>query len=665
MIDTVFAGYTKQTFNIEPRGHVALHMEGPECPSVPVMNRSVMIDFTCDKKHGLGAPVKSLTLPCHTYFNWPSIALCPDSNKDRIMSKCYIFDNEGHQRDLSPLMSDEGHEVIDPKDVNKRIFINICSEVPKNCDNGKSNNDHGTAACAKTDKDVEHLGHIRKSSIRYDFDADEVIISYREMVKIPKCKDSGFTTNVRMKCPEKLPKYDNLERTPRFKGMTDCEMDIEWITDYACPAARLEGVMSNCSFLSKEGDVHFDLSSIQKKGTFELEVHGDNLTGIHNTPNHTLVFNVCSGLSRDSMAKCGASEWYSNSACLSDGTTKSVIGSMKDAKLLYSDGQLYLLYKGAKQDSGIYCPEEHVSPTTTINFICDPESDPGEASFVSFQDCNFLIEFRTKHACPPAIKYAVDCVWNNGSHTVDLSPLSLSWSNHFGYKMNTEQTNDTKLYFLNVCRPLNRVTSFGGWCHPNAAICEVTTNGSFSSFVSMGIPGKPTKYFDHHIVIVYEDGDMCNPAENKRWSSMIKFICDRHEGHGAPRISVESSTQECYHIFDWKTTLVCDLEADEHSKIQTTLASMVTSAMPSKAPSNPTTIKPSAASVPTANHKPATNESGIISPPASEKSPSIKTDSDDDSSTLGLVVIVMIALLATSLALFIILNSERRYVLRE
>jgi hypothetical protein len=105
----------------------------------------------------------------------------------------------------------------------------------------------------------------------------------------------------------------------------------------------------------------------------------------------------------------------------------------------------------------------------------------------------------------------VHCVWDNGSHIVDLTQLSNTQGNHFTVGIRGVPA----IYYINVCRPLNPIhDNTLKDCGPNLAVCKVTIEAN--NTLSLGeVTQPPISDFDGSINLLYYNGSSCPTSKNK------------------------------------------------------------------------------------------------------------------------------------------------------
>ncbi|XP_074600801.1 lysosomal enzyme receptor protein [Brevipalpus obovatus] len=142
-----------------------------------------------------------------------------------------------------------------------------------------------------------------------------------------------------------------------------------------------------------------------------------------------------------------------------------------------------------------------------------------------------------------------ECSVENSTHTVDLSHLKLTDTNHYTVR-------SSGIIIINVCAPIhihNGELSLP--CTNETGICikDVSTQMSLDGGKPMT---PPYRNRNGYIVADYVDGSVCEDDVNKNYSSQIIFKCDRDVELGSPVLFPKKS-QSCHFTFLWKTVLVC------------------------------------------------------------------------------------------------------------
>lgn len=512
-------GTASSIFNLH-----TMSLYGGECQFMPKTEKIVSIAFSCDTKFGLGKPIKVLSTGCIANFNWPTIAACtteslPDQSRPSL-SKCYVYDDEGNERDLSPLIDYSsqflGHEVIASShslaqfesldmDIVKRdlttssssgssitsygkLFISVCSELRnENCGNS------GTMACYKHGKQLVHLADIRQSSIEYDSRSKEVVLKSSYNSRVPSC-NSNMSTTIRFRCPHdaagEIDSYNVLaSRRPFVIANSPCEAIIEWETDYACPTHAIEGNYQSCKIKDASLGREIDLSPLSKNYTVLTNLtidYGDSSSyPLLGDVKDELALRICRPFSPSDdvySTHCGLADWNSFTVChnstASNGSTVSqVIGNIQDAKLRYADGVVTLIYPTRKGQ----CSSPHfgsddylnlqsqITPSTLITFPCNKSAGYGSPRFLDYQQCVYKIEWQTNLTCIQentsySYRFLTPCTVQNEDSLYDLSLLrkrsdQLTWQASITQSLIQKYPSfGRKFISLNVCAKINKLS---------------------------------------------------------------------------------------------------------------------------------------------------------------------------------------------------------------
>ena len=543
--------------------------------------RTVQLSFSCDRRHGLGRPIKKMSSLCSAQFAWPTIAACNQAvSKDvhpiskNILSKCYTYDSSGEVRDLSPLIVDDGYEVLSMPEVNstrspKKYFINVCSEVGKSCRNGQS----GTAACSRargpvsTRDIVEHLGLVRRSSLHFDEVSDEVVLTYQDISSTSsdsyKCTHQ---THIRFKCPKRshdVNMYGLESRKPFLLSTSDCETVIEWETDHACPIHKLRGNMSTCLIEGDVDDFKIDLSPLQKMGQIVVK----NITV--NGQSFDAVLSVCGSFPSDGKT-CPKNDWKSNSVCINSSQSSHLIGSRgiqpTEPELAYNDGSITLVYPTNTNQNDL-CTDRKASPVTTLNFICDTNTEFNATLASLTPTCEFGFDVRSKHACHPSHLAVPSCAIEYNGTMFDLSPLRKKAHEYLWMaSVNPNRVNSAyslsphERILINVCGAIPKVIRNNGTCvnaPQDSAACLYNGKTKESRNIGQFING-PIYDPDMKVInITYETTDV----KTKKAISTISFKCAPGILDSSPILVTRTeNTSHDFFGFEWKTSAACPLK---------------------------------------------------------------------------------------------------------
>lgn len=254
-------------------------------------------------------------------------------------------------------------------------------------------------------------------------------------------------------------KTGDLFSPPVYVGVANENFyEFHWTTFAACPSGVQVG--SGCT-VNYQGFL-FNLSSIPLL-TF-------------NNSSYTYEIAICSSL-RQNETHC--TDKNSTGAAICQVETASSGNHFKlgqaNSTLVYEDGSLKLVY--TRGQSCHHLP--HPPRNTTILFICDSTAHTATVSSVTEDYCEYVVEVRTKLACPPANR-ASECIFFNGTNsTYDFSDLSRPV-----YQGNWEAgSQDGAIYFINICQPLNAVPG----CGALAGVCKKVSHGGHTTYTDLGV----------------------------------------------------------------------------------------------------------------------------------------------------------------------------------
>ena len=297
-----------------------------------------------------------------------------------------------------------------------------------------------------------------------------------------------------------LCKPGDLASAPVFVGVIEQTIfEFHWRTFAACPKGVTFG--SSCS-VTYQGYL-FNLTSIPVL-KFRDGVHSYNIS-------------VCSALPSSSTL-CTDDPNVKAAICqYSSVNSKHYVLGQSNSTLVYEDGVLKLNYSGGGQ-----CHHVSVSRSTMVLFICDDSAHVASVTSVTEDDCTYVVEVRTKLACPVASR-ASECTFHYQDHSYDFSALSRS----SGQGNWETRGRDRALYIINICQPVNLATG----CHPLAGVCRTKLVRDTMTYANLGIASNAT--FKHvndshggHVQLVYE----YTPVEGSgsacaTWRTTIELYC--------------------------------------------------------------------------------------------------------------------------------------------
>ncbi|XP_054164262.1 cation-independent mannose-6-phosphate receptor-like isoform X3 [Oppia nitens] len=320
----------------------------------------------------------------------------------------------------------------------------------------------------------------------------------------------------------------------------------------------------------------YDLSTINDK-TYKY-IHNYTNTSTNKTDSFDVLINICRVFdTKDKTPEV----CIGRQICGHKTTDKTPIGyRLKSTDFVPDNGShkeyIKVVYDGSECDI-----HRILNYTMTINFYCG-EDTPNFNHEIS-TTCGIELNYTTKSVCktttnnsittttstPAPIvekKKTVHCIWENGSHHMDLNQLVMTNGNHLTVGL-SPSTSQHVIYYINVCRPLNRIfetfshSSINN-CGPNAAICRVTI-GSNDSVLSLGEPTSgPIRLFDDSLNLFYENGSPCPARPHEKLRTRIKFVCDPLAGIENMIVNEPGSetmdAEDCAYFIEWRTSAVCN-----------------------------------------------------------------------------------------------------------
>lgn len=484
------------------------------------------INFVCGPH--LGAPELILGNECQVNFLWRTSAACAVKPTNQV--PCYVLDDNGNKRDLSPLIKkNEGYSVYTPN-VAIDFIINVCSDISENSSENKC--PKNAAACRISGKESYSFGSV-SGGLKYT--SEGLVLVYKtpdSAILSPNCSLKPKTT-ILFKCPAR-----GYSQPPKLISDSNCQYEVEWETEYACPENLLKGNLKKCQFFRELHGAEIDLSPLREKHMYNVTVPGTS---------EYFLLSVCSGLEEG--FKCGSKAWKSTSVCFrnSNGSLQTA-GTTNSAKLLYADGKVVLTYLKGESCNG-------TEQSTVINFICDKNAannGTGEPQHIASNDCSHIFEWRTTHAC---LKHPLDapCYVTFDKKTIDLQKKMLVQGEPWeAIDLRVLQPRSRAEYFINICGPIFNLGNFS-MCGEGSSACVLKDTGTY---LNLGNFTSPPVYdrMSNSVWLHYTGGSPC--GENKFWHSSINFICKPGQ-ISSELILTRINEVECHYEFEWETADAC------------------------------------------------------------------------------------------------------------
>lgn len=450
------------------------------------------------------------------------------------------MDNEGNKRDLSPLFKNNGGYNVISRNSSMDFIINVCSDLSFNDTKNKCSSN--AAACRISGEDYTSFGSVSEG-LKYT--PEGLLLTYKipdsDLFIPPDCQLKPKTM-ILFKCPAR-----GYSQPPKLISDLNCQFEIEWETEYACPENLLKGNLKTCQFTRDDHGVEIDLSPLSKVPVYNISDHSNST--------HFSI-SVCGGLRN---MTCGLKNWKSISVCVFNSSSGiSQIGGTTDlAELLYADNEVILTY----YSKGDTCDGVH--QVSVINFICDLNSTNdgnGEPRHITSHNCSHIFEWRTKHAC---LKNLLDtpCSVTFDKKTVNLQKLLLTEGKAWdAIDLRNSQTDFNAEYFINVCGQVSKLGNLS-MCGNGSSICVL--NGK-EEYINLGNFTSPPVYdkISDSVILYYSGGSPCK--ENKFWQSSIEFICKPGYINSHP-VLTNVDESECRYEFEWQTAEACPVGLIEGS----------------------------------------------------------------------------------------------------
>lgn len=483
--------------------------------------RSTLISFLCDPEAGVGKPEFQVEDKYTYNFRWYTSYACPVRPHE-----CLVTDpNTLEQYDLSSLSrppSGSNWHAMDFSD-RRKYYINICRPI-----NAVQGCDRHASVCQMkyTDRkevvSVSNMGISKRGPIIEE--RNRLLLEFTDG---SLCTSDGqnlaYTTRVHLVCSR-----GTVSAGPRFLLYQNCTANFMWETTAACAITTTKN--NNCSVVDPNSGFEFNLQLLASKTGYRTTANGKDF-----------LVNICSDA-----AECGEGM----TGCeLEDKHISSPVGVEKT--LQYStDGLLKLRYKGPL-DSPTASRD-----TFTINFVCDPHSNPGSLKLLQEELSSLphhvvhdvLFEFSTALVCVPA---PVDCqISDSHGNEYDLSHLIRDADDSPWIAIDTDVVKSHRFY-INICKPL-----------PPVKECPVGPLGACGLIDGKGynlgyVQSSPQVAEDGSISIVYQNGEQCGSTAS-HYSTRIILVCD--DNPGSPMFDRKDG---CEYVFIWRTSEACPIRKSQ------------------------------------------------------------------------------------------------------
>ncbi|GFQ64134.1 hypothetical protein TNCT_577571 [Trichonephila clavata] len=484
------------------------------------------IKFDCGPN--LGVPELVLLSECQVNFHWKTSAACRVKPKSHQVP-CYAIDTDGEKRDLSHLIKSSGGYFVNTRNPAVDFVINVCSDIQP--DDNTKNCPANSSACRIIGSENLSFG-VPQEGLKYT--SEGLVLTYKTHGIPAGCSLEPKTTLL-FKCPDR-----GHSQPPKVISNSNCQYEIEWETEYACPESSLKGNIRSCQFTTETHGVEIDLSPLRQNSAYMVPSNSSNTT--------TFALSVCGGLEN---FNCGQqTRWKSLSVCMIDSGAMQVVGTMVGSRLIYADDEVILSYP-----KGSFC-ESSIEHSTVINFICDPnakKNGTGEPKHVSSDHCVHNFEWPTKYAC---LKHPLDtpCSVTYNKKKISLQKLLLFEGEAWEAidRRNNPNTNNNAEYYINVCGQISNLGNLSN-CGEGSSACVLRNDGTYLNLGNFTSP--PIYDIDSNSVrLEYTGGSPC--GNEKQWKSVIEFIC--RPGHiNSEPVLTRIDDADCRYEFEWQTAEAC------------------------------------------------------------------------------------------------------------
>ncbi|KAM9355931.1 cation-independent mannose-6-phosphate receptor [Pholidichthys leucotaenia] len=501
----------------------------------PTSNNNIQtsISFQCGKT--MGTPEFVAVSQCVHYFEWKTYAAC---NKDVFNPHkevpCYVFDSDGKKHDLNPLIKVNDGYLVDDDDDSIDFYINICrslGHLDKSCP-------EGSAACLIRGDVSYNMGSPTKQLELVAKDRLRLQYELMDDSSPPEfCKGNKPKVTITFTCPSKRVQSS----TPKMIAKSDCQYEVDWVTEYACHRDYLES--DTCKLTSDQHHISIDLTPLTLSSS-ELPYSAHSGSS-GSADSYIYYLNVCGKITNEA---CGNDLYASSCQVKASQTTSKVAGRYQNQTLRYSDGDLTLIYPDGNRCSSGF------QRMTIINFECNNNQSIGHGNpvFAGETDCTYYFNWETPFACVKE-KEELLCRVKDGKKRYDLSTLTRQESDGNWEVVNTVSSKSDSRYYLNMCHKVVSTRDTSG-CPTDAAICAVDKNNKKVSLGKFQSSPQKTKV-GNDIQIVYTDGSSCG---DKSIQTIVTLKCKPGD-LDSPPVLRKVMSDGCVYELEWYTAAACVL----------------------------------------------------------------------------------------------------------
>lgn len=335
---------------------------------------------------------------------------------------------------------------------------------------------------------------------------------------------------------------------PQFDGEKNRSYFFRWYTSLACPGPAPK--ITNCIF--ENATHYFDLTPLS------MERGNHFYVGM----NRSIVYiNFCRPLNKLRDNLLGNCKSNSGICMVNFSNTKAIsLGEPHGHPFMGFDGGSYMIYT-----NGDRCRYDQTKQITSrVRFVCNlllgddvaiTFIDPNEEPLEDGNRCTYEFIVRTKYACAQSISaIGFDHCTYTDTRTNLSADLHLLTKRNGDYQ--TGANNGPNSHFtLNICKAVQSNNAINNNQCQDAAACFRAAN---NSYVNYGRADSPKLYLKgNNLHLRYTNGSKCdNQLDNRSRSADIEFICDHTAHSSKPTLIFQN---DCHVMFEWKTSVVCNL----------------------------------------------------------------------------------------------------------
>ncbi|XP_003746600.1 cation-independent mannose-6-phosphate receptor [Galendromus occidentalis] len=340
--------------------------------------------------------------------------------------------------------------------------------------------------------------------------------------------------------------------SPQYLLEWFCQVGFRWRTSAACKEKHPndDGVKAPvqvpCYVVDEATGVKYDLSHLTRTTGYH-EVEASKMD---------LFINVCQEIN-DPMIRCAPG----TAACLNLQKTWKAVGVIRSntkVELVEGTKDLIITYPGPISAKPFHNCDD--SPSTVIHFRCPSKRGrPGKPPrLLANISCQYMIEWETDHACPEhaVLGDAHECKLNVDGNPIELGRLRNPKDNGYHRVQNVTIDGVPREVVIDIC---NMGIGNEGPCGEMGALhsANVCFKDDKGQAVVLGTKADARlRYTDGRAVLVYPDGGLCKEQSNRKWSTVIEFVCDSDSAFGEP-VLTEVNKDLCLVQFEWRTVSSC------------------------------------------------------------------------------------------------------------